>query len=105
MQEDGESLSSVEDENNTNTEKADEIEETQSLMRSFAATSLLISKHTVKHMKCIMMMNESESAGKDEDARLSSLSSSAFWECIAYNDSSKGGHFAAQPIRAQYFLN
>lgn len=28
----------------------------RSLMRSFAATSLLISKHTVKHMKCIMMI-------------------------------------------------
>ena len=76
MHEDGESLSSVEDENNINTEKADEIEETYSnLQESDEIVCSYISSDFETHSETrevhqddsLFSMNESESAGKDED--------------------------------------
>ena len=77
MHEDGESLSYVEDENNINTEKADGIEETySSLQESDEIVCSYMSSdfethsetHEVHHDDSLFSMNESESAGKDEDA-------------------------------------
>ena len=92
MHEHDERLSSVDDENNINTEKADEIGETRSSLQESDEIVCNISPdfetHSETHVQqddSLFSVNECESAGKDEDPCLSNLSSLAFRDCIAHH--------------------